>query len=61
VDDDLDISSAYPVNFLSVRKKVANHLPLGLDFLIRRYFMLARFLDIMAWRCKLRFQQQRLG
>lgn len=48
--DEIDISSSRPVGFLRTRNKVAEFLPLGLDPLVRLFFTLHRYLDVLIWK-----------
>ncbi|MFN8610173.1 MAG: hypothetical protein U0931_21700 [Vulcanimicrobiota bacterium] len=48
--DEIDISSSHPVHYLRTRNKVAEFLPVGLDGLVRLYFALRRYLDVLIWR-----------
>jgi hypothetical protein len=54
-EDEIDISSASPVRWISTRNKVPNGLPLWADPLARLYYFLEKTLD-QAW---LGFQQRR--
>ncbi len=50
--DALDISSPDPVPFLRTRNKVSNRIPMAADPLVRAFYRLHRWLDVLAWRLR---------
>ena len=55
MEDEIDISSASPVRWISTRNKVGNGAPLWADPLVRLYYFFDKTLD-QAW---LGFQRRR--
>ncbi|MBS2037681.1 hypothetical protein JST97_22040 [bacterium] len=58
--DEIDISSSKPVKFLRTRNKVADFLPLKLDGIVRFYFALRRYLDVLIWKWRDQKQTARM-
>ncbi len=59
--DEQDVSSANPVSFLSVRNKVWNGVPLGLDFAVWRLFWCWRRLEVFWIRSGMKDRWKRWG
>lgn len=59
--DEIDISSSNPVRYLRTRNKVADFMPLHLDGLVRFYFALRRYLDVLIWKWRDQGQASRMA